>query len=84
MSKIAYRLTGMTKKEFREYTFSSIGSKNQVFYDPRVPVRNTRLSNGMYVGIEDLNPLRKKLRKSTPKCLKITLVDRIKSYLNKN
>jgi len=82
MSKITYLITGMTKEEIRDYDFPRIESKNDVFYPTKGYVSghdSVRINLGLMVGSKDLDSERKRLLNSTPKSLKLTLVERIKS-----
>lgn len=48
-----------------------------------IPPGNPRFASLRYYASEDLNPLRKKLRKSTPKALKYPFTKRVKAFINK-
>lgn len=71
MSKVAERLTGMTESQLREYQFRRVTSKKDVYY-PRIvhPRGNVRLGAGMMVGEDDLQSIRRRLARYTPKCLR--------------
>ena len=62
-------LTNMTPAEVREYEPPAIISSSQVFYDPRVPVRDWRLATGRFIGVDDLNPIRERIRRKARKIL---------------
>ena len=70
MSIIARRLTKLTEDQLREYDFCGVGSKAEIFTVRCVNLRqNVRFGKGAIVGIQDLNPERQRLAKSTPKSL---------------
>ncbi len=69
MSEIAKRITGMTDKELRECDFSTDTSKR--IYVGVSAFRDIRIAGGLYITQEDLNEERKKLRKHTPKALRM-------------
>lgn len=71
MSKIAKRLTQLTAVQTREYEFPTANYNSQVFNARQVAGRgNPRLMAGMIVCRGDLIPAKKRLARSTPKCLR--------------
>jgi hypothetical protein len=70
MSNIARRLTGLTKSQLHEYNVPSVASKKNVFKSRCTNLRqNVRLAGGLIVGTNDLDNMRDRLKKSTPKSL---------------
>ena len=85
--KLLKRLTGMNCAEAREYEAPRVISRDQVFGDPRVPVRGVRLAAGHYVGVADLEPERERILKGVQRVLYPSLpkriIDNLKRYFSR-
>ena len=68
MSKVAERITGMSKAQFVEYEYRRVTSSRQVMQQRGTVTRgNSRFAAGMLVGSDDLKAERERLAKSMPK-----------------
>jgi len=72
MGKIAYLITGMTPKEMWKYNFKPVNSIKDIQGDQNYIFKNFSTYN-------DRVRARKHTVKHMPECLKLTLVERIKS-----
>lgn len=71
-SELAKKLTGLTDSEMRELPVRPVASRKEVVIPAGTVGRgNVRINAEMLVGIEDLNPLRNRLRRMRPRCLRI-------------